>query len=319
MKNCFRLKNFPISFFAPVLGFAGFSLALQRIESLFSMTGTLSLVLLIITIILFIIVLTAYLLKFLVFKKEVIKEYQHPIKINFFPLISKILLVLSVAFLGLNMATSKWLWIIGVFINMIFTLSILGEWISREHFIIEHMSPAWFIPVVGNLIIPIAGVKHFSLEISWFFFSVGVVWMFILTTVILYRLIFHEPLVKKLIPTLFILFAAPAIAFISYYKLVNNFDAFAHVLYYFSVFLLFLLCSRWKLFLKIKFYLSWWAYTFPLAAFSLSTVLMYHITKLFIFKYFALVVFCFLILFIFILSWKTIVAMKKKEICVDEV
>jgi tellurite resistance protein len=72
------------------------------------------------------------------------------------------------------------------------------------------------------------------------------------------------------------------------------------------------------LFLKIKFYLSWWAYTFPLAAFSLATVLMYHITSLIVFKILAIIIFFILVLFICILSWKTIQAMGKKEICIEE-
>ena len=318
MKDCFRLKNFPISFFAPVLGFAGFSLALQRTETLFSLSSQASLGALSITLVLFGIILTTYLLKFFISKATVIKEYQHPVKINFFPLISKILLVLSVVFLTIHMPTSKWFWVIGVIINTIFSLSILGEWISKEHFKIEHISPAWFIPVVGNLIIPIAGVHHFSPEISWFFFSVGVVWMFILTTIILYRIIFHAPLAKKLIPTFFILFAAPAIAFIAYYRLTDSFDAFARILYYFSVFLFLLIVSQWKLFLNIKFYLSWWAYTFPLAAFSLASALTYHITELLLFKILSVFILCILLLFIGILTWKTIQSIRKKEICVEE-
>ena len=318
MKNCLRLKNFPISFFAPVLGLAGFALALQKAEFLFSLPNKISLPVLIITLILFAIILIAYSLKFLVFRKEVKKEYQHPIKINFFPLISKILLVLSVVFLSLSMPISKWLWIVGVVINTIFSLSILGEWISKEHFKIEHMSPAWFIPIVGNLIIPIAGVQHFSPEISWFYFSIGIIWMFILTTIIFYRLIFHKPLAKKLVPTFFILFAAPAIAFIAYYKLVHEFDAFAHILYYFAAFLFFLICSQWKLFLKIKFYLSWWAYTFPLAAFSLATILMYDLTDLVLFKIFVVVIIIILLSFIINLTWRTAKAIRRKEICIEE-
>ena len=318
MKNCLRLKNFPISFFAPVLGLAGFALVLQKAGFLFSFSDKISLFVLIITLILFIIILVTYGLKFLFFRKEVVKEYQHPIKINFFPLISKILLVLSVVFLSLSMPISKWLWIVGVIINTIFSLSILGEWISKEHFKIEHMSPAWFIPVVGNLIIPIAGIQHFSAEISWFYFSIGIIWMFILTTIILYRLIFHQPLAKKLVPTFFILFAAPAIAFIAYYKLVHEFDAFAHILYYFAAFFFFLISSQWKLFLKIKFYLSWWAYTFPLAAFSLATILMHDLTDLVLFKIFAAAIIIILFLFIIGLTWGTIRAIRGKEICIEE-
>lgn len=318
MKNNLRLKNFPISFFAPVLGLAGFSLALQKSESIFGLSNKVSLSVLVFTIFLFFTISIIYVLKFLNFKKEVIKEYQNPIKINFFPLISKTLLVFSVVFLDLHMITSKWLWILGVIINSILTLSILGEWILKEHFKIEHINPAWFIPVVGNLIIPITGVQHFPAEISWFFFSAGIVWMFILTTIIFYRLIFHEPLAKKLVPTLFILFAAPSIAFIAYYKLTNSFDGFAHILYYFSLFLFILIAFKWKLFLKIKFYLSWWAYTFPLAALFLSTALIYHITTIYLFKIFAGFIILTLLTFVCVLGWFTIRAVNKKTICLEE-
>ena len=318
MKNCLSLKNFPISFFAPVLGLAGFSLALQKTQSTFSIPDWVSLLILAVTIFLFLIVIGFYGLKLLVFKDEVRKEYQHPIKINFFPLISKILLVLSVVFLSLDLTTSKWFWIIGVIINTIFSISILGEWISKEHFNIEHMSPAWFIPVVGNLIIPIAGIQHFPPEISWFFFSAGVTWMFILTTIVLYRLIFHGPMAEKLVPTFFILFAAPAIAFIAYYKLTNSFDAFAHILYYFSTFLFILIAAQWRLFMKIKFYMSWWAYTFPLAAFTLATILMFHITEIYFFKVFTGAVLAILTIFVGILGYLTIKAIGNRRICIEE-
>ena len=318
MRNCFRLKNFPISFFAPVLGLAGFSLAIQRAQPLLLIPGWVFLGILGITIALFALVGIVYILKLLVFGKEVVKEYQHPVKINFFPLISKTLLVLSVIFLNLDISVSKWLWIIGVVISTIFSISILGEWISKEHFKIEHMSPAWFIPVVGNLIIPIAGVQHFSPEISWFFFSIGIVWMFILTTIILYRVIFHKQMAEKLVPTFFILFAAPAIAFIAYYKLTNSFDAFAHILYYFSAFLFILIASKWKLFTKIKFYLSWWAYTFPLAAFTLATILMFHVTEIYLFKILTAIVLIILTVFVGLLGALTAKSIRKREICIEE-
>jgi len=318
MKNNLKLKNFPISFFAPVLGFMGFALAFQKVESLFSLSNQISLLLLGVTIILFVMVLSIYGLKFLFHRKDIEKEYQHPVKINFFPLISKTLLVMSVMFLGIDMDASKYLWIVGVIINTIFSFAILGEWITKEHFKIEHMSPAWFIPVVGNLIIPIAGVQHFSPEISWFFFSAGVVWMFILTTIVLYRLMFHDPLPKKLIPTFFILFAAPAIAFIAYFKLTENFDGFAHILYYFATFLFFLIAFQWKLFLNIKFYISWWAYTFPLAAFSLATTQMYHVTNIYGFKIFATALLILLALFVVMLVYLTLRSISKREICIEE-
>jgi len=318
MKKCFRLKNFPITFFAPILGLSGFALALTKAENLFGFPKWVANSTLNFTLVLFVIILAIYFFKFIFFTNEVIKEYQHPVKINFFPLVPKIILVLSVVFLEINMTVSLYLWITGVIVNTLTSFSILGEWISKEHFKIEHMSPAWFIPVVGYLIIPIAGVKHFPAEISWFFFSVGITWMFMLTTIIINRLIFHTPMAKKLAPTLFILFAAPAIAFIAYYKLTGELDPFAHILFYFSSFLFLLIASQWKLFTKIKFYLSWWAYTFPLAAYALANGLMFNITKIVLFKYITGGVLGILTLFILGLIWMTIKAIQKQELCVEE-
>ena len=317
-KIALRLKNFPISFFAPVLGFAGFSLALLKSEELFKTSQTLTLIALGLTLFLFGLILILYVLKTTFFFDNVKKEFRHPIKINFFPLISKVLLVLSVVFLSLNMQVSYYLWWIGVAVNSIFSFSILSEWITKDHFHIKHLSPAWFIPVVGNIIIPIAGVQHAHPEISWFFFTVGFVWMVILTIIIFNRLIFHDPLPGKLAPTFFIIFAAPSIAFIAYSKLSGDFDTFSRILYYFSLFIFLLTFMQWKMFAKIRFYLSWWAYTFPLAAFFLGTVLMYHLSHLIIFKWLAGTVLILLVVIITLLTFITLNAIKKHQICIEE-
>jgi len=318
MRIALRLKNFPISFFAPALGLAGFTLALIKAEKLLSIPHNLTLSVLIFTIFVFILVSFIYLLKVFLYLSDVKKEFNHPVKINFFPLISKVLLVLSVVFLSLNMTVSYWLWIVGVVISTIFSFKILSTWIAKDHFHIKHLSPAWFIPVVGNIIIPIAGIQHVNPEISWFFFTVGFVWMMILSIIIFYRLIFYDPLPGKLLPTFFIIFAAPAIAFIAYYKLSSSFDAFARILYYYSLFIFLLTAVQWRMFTKIKFYLSWWAYTFPLAAFFLATVLMFHITKLIAFKWLAVLIIALLTLFIAYLTVRTLKAILQYKICIED-
>ncbi|MEM0513912.1 hypothetical protein WCN91_00405 [Pseudoalteromonas sp. YIC-827] len=47
--------------------------------------------------------------------------------------------------------------------------------LSINHYRLEHANPSWFIPVVGNIIAPITGAKLGYIEVSWFFFSVGIV------------------------------------------------------------------------------------------------------------------------------------------------
>jgi len=73
-----------------------------------------------------------------------------------------------------------------------------------------------------------------------------------------------------------------------------------------------------KMLSRIKYYLSWWAYTFPLAAFAIATLLMYHQIGFIIFKYLA---FAFLILVsavILMLAFMTLAAIKNKTICVED-
>ena len=107
------------------------------------------------------------------------------------------------------------------------------------------MNPSWFIPIVGNILVPIAGVPLGYTDISWFFFSIGIVFWPVLLTIIFYRIIFHPALPGKLIPTFFILIAPPAVGFLSYMKLTGEMDNFARILYFSGLFFTLLVFAAW--------------------------------------------------------------------------
>ncbi len=313
-----RLENFPISFLAVCLGLFGFTLAWQKAEQVLKFPFSISTALLYFSILVSGIILTTYFIKFVKYPEKVKQEFNHPIKLNFYPIIAKIFLIASIIYLSLNIVISKYLWWTGVAMQFIFTIVILSAWIKHEKFEIHHINPSWFIPVVGCIIIPIAGIKHFAPELSWFFFSIGFFWWLILTTLIMNRIIFHRPIPNKLVPTLFILFAPPVIGFIALTKLLGGINPFGNLLYYFGLFLFILLLFQFKLFAKLKFYLSWWAYSFPLAALAIGTFLFYHETGLFFFKIMSWILFILLNAIILLLSIKTLKAIKNKIICIDE-
>ncbi len=273
-----RLRHFPISFFAIPLGLAGFTLAMQKAVPLVGVSAGLATGLVWFTTGIGVLIALVYALKLIRFTDAVAAEFRHPVRVNFFPIIAKILLVLSVVFLERSLAVSRTLWIAGACAQLLFALVVVSYWFNHTKIEIKHLSPAWFIPIVGCVIVPIAGVRHGFVEISWFFFSVGLVFWLALLIIILYRMIFHPPLSQKLVPTMFILFAPPAIGCISWIKLTGGVDAPARILFYFSLFMFVLVLMQVRTFLRIRFFLSWWAYTFPLAALSLATVLMYHET-----------------------------------------
>jgi len=309
-----KIRYFPVTLLSVALGMLGFTLSLHKLEQTFSWQLHLSPYVLYFSIFLAISITGLYTLKIILYPNECKKDLAHPVRINFFPLFSIILLLMSILFLGKNLFISQVLWIIGATIHLYFTLFIVSKWMHHE-FDIVHINPSWFIPAVGNILVPIAGVHHANPEISWFFFSIGIVFWVVLFTIVFYRIIFHHPIMQKLLPTFFIMIAPPAIGMISYTTLTNsNIDTFAHILYYFSFFIVALLFFQIRYFYSIPFYLSWWAYSFPIAAFISSTLVMYQKTQIHIFAYIALALFTFLTILVGLLIWKTL----KQKICVQE-
>ena len=313
-----RLAHFPVSFFSTVMGMAGFTIAMSKAESIYHLEPKISLVLLGFTMLLFVLLLITYASKFWQEKKAVIEELHHPIKLSFFPTISISLILLSIALLHVNMEVARVFWLLGSALHLIFTLYVMNAWIHHDHFDIKHMNPAWFIPIVGNILVPVAGVSLGYSEISWFFFSIGIIFWPVLLTIIYYRLIFHPALPGKLIPTFFIFIAPPAVGFLSYLQLNGEIDNFARVLYFSAVFFTLLVFSQFRQFSKLQFFLSWWAYSFPLAAISIATMVMFEKTQNMIFSIMGILLFSILTLFISMLIIKTIKAVSNKRICLPE-
>jgi tellurite resistance protein len=317
MQKNLRIKNFPISFFSIVMGLTGFSISLQKGIEILHLSSILPNFFLYFAISVFFVLTISYIRKICLFPSLIKAEFFHPIKINFFPTFSISILLFSVAFLNINLTISKYLCLVGMILHLIFSIFIISIWIQHK-FAITHMNPSWFIPAVGNILIPVTAVTHFPLEISYFFFSVGFFFWGILLVVFFYRIFFHEPLAEKLLPTLFILIAPPSIGFIAYFKLSAEVNDFGKILYYFALFLTILMFSQIKMFTKIKYYLSWWAYSFPLAAISIASALMYHTSKAYIFKSIYLTLLLILTIVIAILIIKTLTYIRNKKICIEE-
>ncbi len=318
MNKEYRIKHFPVSFFSMILGMAGFTIAFQKAEQILKIPFNASQYILTLTLIIFGIISFIYLIKIIAFGNEVKKEFNHPVKLSFFPTFSISLILLSIAFLSIDINTSKYFLITGTVIHFILTLKIVSIWIQHTKFEIKHINPSWFIPAVGNILIPIAGIQHFPHEISWFFYSIGLFFWIILLVIFFNRIIFNSPLPEKLLPTLFILIAPPSVGFISFVKLTTEVNEFSKMLYYFGLFLICLLFTQIGTFKKIKFYLSFWAYSFPIAAITIASILMFHETNINTFKYISLFFFGILNFVIILLLIKTGIAISRKEICIEE-
>jgi tellurite resistance protein len=192
----------------------------------------------------------------------------------------------------------------------------MGVWMHHEQFRIQHMNPAWFIPAVGNVVVPVAGVPLGYTEASWFFFSAGIVLWVVLLTIVMYRVFFHEPLESRLLPTLFILIAPPAVGFIAWTRLGGGLDGIGRVLYFFGLFVTLLVFSQAGRFVRLPFGLPSWAYSFPLAAITIATFLMFELTGVEAYRWLATALLALLTGVVAVLVARTADAVARGRICV---
>jgi tellurite resistance protein len=313
-----RLFHFPISFFAVVMGLAGFSIAWSRAESILHLPFAIGAALGWLAMAAFVLIALTYVVKLVVYPREVLKEFRHPIRINFFPAASIGLILLSIVEVEAAPTLALALWLAGTTLHLVLTLVAMNRWIHHPGVEMLHVNPAWFIPVVGNILVPIVGVRFFPADVSWFFFSIGLVLWPVLLTIVLNRLFFHAPLPARLTPTLFILVAPPAVACIAYVNLTGQVDAMAHVLYSAALFFTLLLSTSALRFLRTPFFLSAWAYSFPLAAMTIATLMMLHKVGGAGYAWIAIALLVVLSLVVLLLLVRTAVAMARHEVCVEE-
>ena len=313
-----RLAHFPISFFAVVMGLAGLTIASHKLEATLGLDSTLSTTLFWVSAAVYVAIAATYLTKAFLRSSALAEEWAHPVRIAFFPAISIGIILLSIAALNINTGLSQILWIVGAALHFVFTVMVMTAWINHSRYEVPHLNPAWFIPVVGNMLIPIAGVHHAPADISWFFFSFGLLFWLVLLTIVFNRLIFHNPLPARLMPTLFILIAPPAVGFISWSVLTGGLDAFGRILFFSALFFFVLLLPQLGKLMRLPFALSWWAYTFPLAALTIANFAMAERSDAAVYRWIGFGLYGVLVLVIVALVVKTLSEMRHGRICVPE-
>lgn len=223
------------------------------------------------------------------------QEFLSPITRPFFGTICISLLLLPFAFqkLGIPETINLIVWILGAVLMLIFSVHIVQFWICHK-FELAHITPAWIIPVVGLLDLPLAlplfsqiqALPDSGFFITIFCMAVGFSFIIVLSTLIFARIVFFAKLPDKLMPTLVILLApfgagvSTHAVFTSMQALMMKVDAhiFAidsmpHILFLLGFFLLLALLPQIVQIRKCcPFRISWWAISFPLAAMCIASI-----------------------------------------------
>jgi tellurite resistance protein len=312
------LKHFPVSMFSITMGLSGLTIITHKMTWFFGENDLIFQATAFGTFLVYVMILALYTLKSLKYPQAVLAEWIHPVKISFFPAASISLLLLGAVFYPISINLSFFLWATGTFFQFFLSMMVINCWINHTRYEIVHSAPVWFIPAVGNIIVPLIGLEHASAEVSWFFFTWGIVFWIILLVIVMNRIIFHNPLPEKLLPTLFIFIAPPSIGFITYMQLAGSFDSFARILYYCAGLFFLLVLGQLNRLRKISFTMSWWAYTFPLAAFCSATYLMGELTQLTFFIHGARGLYVISCVVVCVLILRTIKAMMRNEIFIPD-
>ncbi|MEA3418898.1 MAG: SLAC1 anion channel family protein [Campylobacterota bacterium] len=312
------LEHLPIQLFAVIMGISGFAIVFAKAYHLIGMPYWIYGTLLFVDTVLFLTIFTAYMLKWLLYPEAVKEEFDHPIKSSFMAAISVSFLLVSIAYYDFAPTVSILLWYIGAPLQLIFTLIVINYWFHNDLKVV-HSNPAWFIPIVGNVLVPVIGVEAAPVYLSLFFFALGLFFWIVLFTMVIYRIVFHHPLAKKLIPTFFIFIAPPAVAFVSYFRITNgSIDFISMFLYFVALFTLLLLLFMVRIFDTKEFFISWWAYTFPLAAITISTLMMHMAFDNSITYLGSIMLIILTTLVVGFVAFKTVQACRAERICIEE-
>lgn len=311
-----KLAFLPVSFFSMTMGLAGYTLVWMQADLLGMYPFSPTEIFASLTIGLFLVLFASYAAKAFHYPARIRAEINHPVMMSFFPTLSISLILIGTCLTTWVPEIAVVVWTFGAVGQLLLTLLIMARWIHQEHFEIHHISPAWFIPVLGDILVPLAGVQYAPMEVSWFFFSIGMLMWVVLLTIIMYRIIFHQPIDQNLLPTLFILIAPPAAGFVAYLNVSGDLDNFGRFLYYTALFLTLVLFTQVHRFIRLPFGLSWWAYSFPLAAMAVATLLMYEETQVPLFLYLGYLLHAVVTAVIIMLLVKTFDAARKGRICV---
>ena len=254
--------------FAPVMGWCGLALAWHRAQDGFGPAAlTLSQACGAIAALVFVTVLAAMAQRTVRNPRALPEDLAHPVRQGFaaaFPVSIILLSAVGVAH-ELPAGLTESAWAIGLLMQLLVTTWMVSRWMGGK-LPWASLTPVLYIPIVGNILVPLAGVPLHHEALSWAFFGIGAFFWPVLTAMILVRQA-QQPMPDRLAPAWFITLAPPSVAGTSALVLGAPTPIAFAALGVASLMLL-AVATRVPAILKTPFGMPAWAASFPLAAFS---------------------------------------------------
>lgn len=210
------LKFLYPGWFSVVMGLTGLSLAWHRaVPVLQDAAGAVSLVLGGVAGVVFALLLVLTLLRGWRHAEAWREDRQHPVRHTFIaalPIAAMLVATVAVALFGPGLPALA-LWWAGSLGQLFVTVWVLGRWWGKP--VWATLTPALFIPVVGNVLAPLAGVPLGQGAWSAAQFGIGLLFWPVVLVLLMVRVLQAGAWPERLAPTVFITIAPPAVVALS--------------------------------------------------------------------------------------------------------
>ena len=256
----------------------------------------------------------AYIARILLDPHGFARQLRHPVQGPFMSVIAIATMLLSLDWSVVlrNPGVAAAFFYTGLVIHTVIFLLVMYYMERHPGIEVHYMNPGWYMPAVGNVLVPYVGMVlagegiSVSKSLLGIYLGTGTIMWVALFAIWLYRTIFYHPPPARLMATNWINLAPPAVIPLSYEALlgftpkvymklyheaartaagtvtakllVALFDIFYYTFWGTAGLLFLLVLAVTIAYLvrrEVEFAESWWAFVFPLAAYTISTIHLY--------------------------------------------
>jgi len=290
-----NIKDFAPSWFASVMGTGALALVSKAYSSKLSALSGFAELLVYLNTLLFFVLMVPWLLRWVKYTENALRDLKHPVVCHFYGTVSVAMLILSADYLLIlkKTAIAKAFWIPGAVLTIFFALLIPYLMFVEKEIDLKAVTPAWFIPPVGLIVIPLGGsglipsfsgtVREIAYAINYFAWGAGFFLYLGLFAIVFFRFIRHEPMPCGMAPAVWINLGPIGAGTSTLYALVKASDfitvkepffVFGLIFWGFGVWWLAMaaiLTLHYVRKLNLPYSLAWWAFIFPLGAYVSAT------------------------------------------------
>jgi C4-dicarboxylate transporter/malic acid transport protein len=311
------VKHFSPAWFACVMGTGGLANLIYLLSSNLAYLKPIALILFWFNIILFLVIIVPWLLRWFMHFKDLLSDLRHPMMSNFFVTMPAAAVVLGTNFFiigkeyfagGFLDGLGLVMWIVGAILTLAISVFVMFNIFSQDNIDVEHVNFSWFIPPVVGALLPMLGkwlvsaylITNTGLAqtinlLDLVYYGISITLFVILAGVVLNRFVFNKLPKDGLLPTFWIILGPVGLGSAALMdlsdsakalNLINSVDTLklvAIIFWGFGLWALLLTFAITFFYLRrgrIPFTLSWWAFIFPLAAYALASNSIYNYTKI---------------------------------------